>query len=84
MKFGREFFTENSQTSMSSVKIGSVTVILRVGADEFLHFFPYFYIDFREIRYIRSPHNAVAFYEFQENGAVKSNVYPGALINSYP
>ena len=57
MKFGREFFTENSQTSTSSVKIGSVTVvfyvwaqinwfsdsrILRVGADKFLHFLSIF------------------------------------------
>jgi len=68
MKFGREFFTENSQTSMRSVKIGSVTVVFYVWAQmNFCTFFPYFFIDFPEIRYIRSPRNAVAHCEFHEN-----------------
>jgi len=50
MKFGREFFTQNSQTSMSSVKIDSVTVVFYVWAQmNFYTFFPYFCIDFHEI-----------------------------------
>jgi hypothetical protein len=59
VKFGIGVPYESCRASLSLVKICCVKAVLRLGLDDFCPYFPYFMTDMGEIRYRRSPHNAV-------------------------